>query len=728
MRSWPLSGREPPRGVKSSDVATRTSGAEASVTVVVPIWGPSPDLARCLAAVTSRTDLAPLALVLVADGPLDEGAGRVAEAAVEKHGARLVRRPAREGFAAAANVGLREAEGDVVLLNSDTEVTEGWLVKLARAVRRRPRTASATPFSNNATLCSLPRPFAENAIPAGHDVVSFGRLVEERSRHLAPEIPTGVGFCLYLSREALDEVGLLDERTFGAGYGEEVDWCLRATARGFRHVLDDATFVWHRGGGSFGGEARRRAKAAERRLARRYPAFLPRVARFQLEDPLAPARAGVLGALRSPRRSPRGPSRVVHLVHGWPPFAVGGTEVFARALARLQSGRREVAAYARLSAPERRNGDAVELVDGGIRVRLVANGFLQRDPLSRNAIHDGAFLADFERFLEETRPELLHVHHLAGHAATLPSAARRRGIPIVVQLQDWWPLCARVNALHADGSVCSGPSPFKCAACRPLTGLPPTTLANAALHALRAAVMRRALSAERYVAGSRFLARSWTEAGWLPGDARLEVVPYGLPAARPAVVADRPAPSLPLRFGFVGALMAHKGALVAATAFRGVGPEAARLRFWGDPEADPAYARRLVGAAGDADVTLAGRFGEDELGRVFGEMDVLLVPSVGLESYGLVVDEAMAHGVPVVASRLGALPERFDERCGAFFPPGDVAALRGIIDRLVARPDLVAEWRRALPSVRTLDETAERIEEIYEDCVRGRTADRGRSG
>lgn len=728
MRSWPLSGRETPRGVKSSDVAVHAPGAAASVTVVVPIWGPSPDLARCLAAVASRTDLTRNALVLVADGPLDEGAGRVAEAAVEEHGAHLVRRPAREGFAAAANVGLREATGDVILLNSDTEVTEGWLVKLARAVRCRPRTASATPFSNNATLCSLPRPFAENAISAGYDVVSFGRLVEERSRHLAPEIPTGVGFCLYLSREALDEVGLLDERRFGAGYGEEVDWCLRATVRGFRHVLDDATFVWHRGGGSFGGEARRRAKAAERRLARRYPSFLPRVARFRAEDPLAPARAGVLAALRPARRSPRGPSRVVHLVHGWPPFAVGGTEVFARTLARLQSGRREVSAYARLSAPGRRNGDAVELVDGGVRVRLVTNGFLQRDPLSRNAIHDGAFHADFERFLEETRPDLLHVHHLAGHAATLPAAARRRGVPIVMQLQDWWPLCARVNALHADGSVCAGPSPLKCAACRPLTDIPPRTLTNALLHALRAGVMRRALAAERYVAGSQFLARSWAEAGWLPGDARLEVVPYGLPGPRPAMGHDGAAPRLPLRFGFIGALMAHKGAHVAATAFRGVDAEAARLRLWGDPEADPAYAQGLLGAAGGADVTLAGRFRDDELGRVFGDMDVLLVPSVGLESYGLVVDEAMAHGVPVVASRLGALPERFDERCGAFFPPGDAAALRGVVDRLVARPDLVAEWRRALPSVRTLEQTAERIEEIYEECVRERTVDRVRSG
>lgn len=691
------------------------SGAAGAATVVVPVHGASPDLERCLAAVVGRTDLSRHGLLVVADGPLEPGPRRVVEAAIAagRGGARLLERPSRGGFPAAANAGIREATGDVVLLNSDTEVTEGWLARLGAAVRRRPRIASATPFSNNATICSLPRPLAENALPAGHTVESFGRLVEERSLRSAPEIPTGVGFCLYLSREALDEVGLLDEGAWGDGYGEEVDWCLRAAARGFEHVLDDATFVWHRGGGSFGKEAARRAKASERLLGRRHPAFLPRLARFLREDRLAAARSRVVEALRpSPRRG-RKIGRVVHLVHGWPPYATGGTEVFARTLARLQAERWEVSAWARLSAPERANGDAVELLDGGVRVRLVANGFRQRDPVSRNAIHDRAFLAAFDRFLDETRPDLLHVHHLAGHAATLPRAARRRGVPVVLQLQDWWPLCARANLLHSGGGECPGPSPLKCARCRPLTNLPPSALTNPALHALRAGVMRRALEAERYLAGSRFLARSWEAAGWLPADASVEVVPYGLPYARPLAPPREETPCLPVRFGFVGALMPHKGVHVAVEAFRDVAPERARLRLWGDAEADPPYVERLLAGKGGGAVSLEGRFAETEVAQVFAGMDVLLVPSVGLESYGLVVDEAMAHGVPVVASRLGALPERFREECGAFFPAGDAAALRRVVERLVAGPETIAAWRRALPVVRTLEEAASRIEEVY---------------
>ena len=438
------------------------------------------------------------------------------------------------------------------------------------------------------------------------------------------------------------------------------------------------------------------------------------------EDPLAPVRERVLAGLRPSRRAAGAAlPGVVHLVHGWPPYATGGTEVFARTIALAQAEHREVAVYARLSDPSRPKGEAIELSDHGVRVRLVVNDFRQRDPLSRNALYDRALSADFGRFLEESRPGLLHVHHLAGHAASLPDQARRRGVPVVFQLQDWWPLCARVNLLHATGGVCTGPSPLKCALCRPLTALPPSALTNPALHALRAALMRQALRADRYVAGSRFLARSWESAGWLPGSAAVDVVPYGSPSARPVVPSRPEAPHLPLRFGFVGALMPHKGPHVAVEAFRGVARTAATLRLWGDPTPDPVYVETLRAAAREAGVRIEGAFAEEEKEEVYSGIDVLVVPSIGLESYGIVVDEAMAHGVPVVASRVGALPERFDETCGATFDAGDAEGLGEVVRRLAARPETVAEWRRAMPPVKTMGDASRRIEEIYASLLAG---------
>lgn len=688
--------------------------------MVLPVWGPSGDLARCLASVERHTDLWRHRLLVVADGPLPPGPERLVAALESRAPSGVVRLGGREraGYVASANAGMRASERDVVLLNSDTEVTAGWVEKLQAAASSAPDVATATPFSNNATICSLPRPLEENAVPAGHDVDSFARLVEAASERRYPELPTAVGFCTYVRRDALAEVGLFDEERFGLGYGEENDFCERARARGWRHVLDDATFVFHRGGGSFGAESGPRVRRALRVLARLHPGYFPRVSRFLREDPLAPVRERVLRALRPgpPRSVPALPARVAHLVHGWPPFAVGGTELYARSLALFQAERREVAVYARLAAPGRRLGETVELQDSGVRVRLVVNNFLQRDPVSRAAIHERRFAADFGAFLDGFRPDLLHVHHLAGLCATLPAAARSRGIPVVFQAQDWWPACARVNLLHARGDRCPGPSPLACAACKPLTGLRPSRLLSAGLHLLRASATRRAVEADRLVAGSRFLAASFRDLGLAPG--AIEVVPYGVPRLPEPAPARTGTPPLPLRFGFVGALMPHKGAHVAVEAFRGLPPGRARLRIWGDASQDPGYAAGLGRDLRGADVALAGRFPEERKAEVFGELDVLLVPSTGLESYGIVVDEAMAHGVPVVASRDGALPERFPGTCGAFFRPGDAGELRAWVERLCADPGLVAAWRRALPRVGTFEEGHGRIEEVYASLFR----------
>ena len=197
-------------------------------------------------------------LVIVLDGPPDaESLAAVEElraAARREVGGFELSVLAHEtplGFLRSANRALRESARDAVLLNSDTQVTAGWLGRLRAAAYSDAKIATVTPFSNNATICSLPRFLDENAIPAGYTIDSFGALVTRVSRREYPRLPTGVGFCLYVKRSVLDEIGLFDE-AFGLGYGEEVDLCLRAASRGYVHVLDDATFIFHEGSRSFG--------------------------------------------------------------------------------------------------------------------------------------------------------------------------------------------------------------------------------------------------------------------------------------------------------------------------------------------------------------------------------------------------------------------------------------------------------------------------------------------
>ncbi|MFL6232650.1 MAG: glycosyltransferase [Thermoanaerobaculia bacterium] len=719
----------PPLDWRAPGPAPGPDRAPGPVDVIVPVYGAAAELAACLASLLRHTDFDRHRLILVVDGPQESAVEAALAAVAGRSEAQvlILRNPERRGFVGSVNRGMAASDRDVILLNSDTEVTAGWLEKLQEAAHSDPAVATVTPFSNNATIASLPR-FAEvNALPAGWSADRFAALVERVSARERPRLPTGVGVCLYVKRKALDRLGPFDEERFGLGYGEESEFCFRALKAGFLNILDDATFIYHAGQRSFGAARSARVKAGHRALERLHPEYLPTVARFLREDPLRPARERVLAELRGPRRPrARGPRRVLHLVHGWPPWSSAGTEVYARRLVLRQAAWREVAVYARLADPGRELGGALEVEDGGARVRLVVNNFTQRDPLSRNALHDRRLAADFQKLLAELRPDLLHVHHLAGHAATLPGMAVRRHIPVLYQIQDWWAPCARANLLDAERRLCPGPSPGRCTACLRLTKLPPAPLLNRALYAARGGLLKRVFhQADAFVMGSQAIHQSYLDLGWLDRGVPAFVVPYGI--ERPPQPGTRRRPGTPLRFGVIGSLLPHKGIHVAVGAFQGVDPASATLQVWGDLAVSPAYTAELAALASPA-VRFEGSFAEERRSEIFAGLDVLIVPSLGLESFGLAAREALAEGVPVLASRRGALAELFPTEagppCGALFDPQDPEGLRGWIERLTADPGVVAAWAANPPRVKEMDEHAGEIEEIYEKILaaRGKTA------
>lgn len=706
-----------PRILRQETFDWRTGAGRAkadpprSVDVIIPVYGAPEALAKCLASVAAHTDLARHQVQIVVDGPQESAV----ESIIERHSFSILRNEERLGFTRAANRGMRASKDDVVLLNSDTVVTARWLEKLIEAAYASGDTGTVTPLSNDATLCSVPRGFERNLIPSGYDVDSFGALVERVSARSYPALPTGVGFCLYIRRALLDDIGYLDEDRFAGGYGEENDFCMRALARGWLNVADDATFVYHAGHQSFGSSREPRQRTARRALLRAHPRYMATIAAFMKENPLATVRDRIGEALCGARDVGRASARpgglkptlrsIVHVVHGWPPFQHAGTELYAYWLVMRQRGRNAVSVYARSADRLLEDGEAVEWIDACVRVRLVANHFTVRNPLQRNAIRNRPLERDFERYLRQEKPDLVHIHHLGGHSMSLAQVARRLGIPIVMQIQDWFFVCARVNQFDRNGRRCSGPSIDKCARCADLTMIPPAGATNRLMHVIRRRAAKRALAAaDAFIAGSHAIRNDY--AGVVPPSTPFHVIPYGV--AIPQSNERRGPVRKPIRFGYVGSISPHKGVHLAVEAMKGVDPSDATLHIWGDASAFPEYTARL-------NHPVEGRFREEEKDQVFAAIDVLLVPSIGLESFGLAPREGIARGVPVIASAGSALSEM---PCGELFPVGDVVALRAIIRRLVDDPSVIDRWVAELPRPKSADEHAEEIEEVYRSVLR----------
>lgn len=276
------------------------------VEIVVPVYGNRALVERCLSSVCASTNATRWELTVIDDSSPDEETSAWLRAWGRAHPQATVLCNTRNaGFVRTVNMGMSLAgRRDVVLLNSDTEVAGDWLDRLRVAAYRQERVGSVTPFSNNATICSLPRFCEDNPLPDGHNTASVHDLVSRLGAGQAVEIPTAVGFCMYIRRACLDEVGLFDADTFGLGYGEENDFCMRALAKGWCHLHALDAFVFHQGGASFSERRFALQQNALKALLRLHPDYEVRVRAFVAQDPARPVRELLVRALGVVDRAP----------------------------------------------------------------------------------------------------------------------------------------------------------------------------------------------------------------------------------------------------------------------------------------------------------------------------------------------------------------------------------------------------------------------------------------
>ena len=138
-----------------------------------------------------------------------------------------------------------------------------------------------------------PRAHVANSLPFRETTASLDAKFASSNPAIAVDLPTAVGFCMYVTRRCLESVGTFDEERYGSGYGEEVDFCMRAARAGFRHVLAADVFVRHVGEVSFGNSGNDRRTKAQAMVDQLYPEFQPRLREFLARDPLAPLRRRV---------------------------------------------------------------------------------------------------------------------------------------------------------------------------------------------------------------------------------------------------------------------------------------------------------------------------------------------------------------------------------------------------------------------------------------------------
>ncbi|MHC1550922.1 glycosyltransferase [Phyllobacterium sp. K27] len=427
-----------------SSYKNRPIQPNVSTAIIIPIYNAADELRTCIDSVIRHTHRS-LNLILINDCSPDPAVTEVLSLYQDTQGITIIHNETNLGFTRTVNRGIEEAgSADVVLLNSDTIVTPHWLRNLKLAAYSEDKIATATPFSNNAGAFSAPVVGKENFIPSSMSLDDCARLISNLSERAYPKVPTGHGFCMYVRRDCLNQIGALDFEAFPRGYGEENDLCMRAGRAGWKHVVDDATLVYHVRSASFGTEKNQLMINGRAKLDERYPEYDQAIRVFH-GSALKRARARVQDAFNTPNELLPVRPRVLFVIS----TVSGGTPQTNKDLMSALSDRYEpflLRCDSRVIELSQITGEGVvslEKIPLKNRMRPFPHTSDEYDEIVRN-------------LLIQKNIEMVHIRHIGWHGLGLTSVCQSLSIPTVFSFHDFYTICPNVKLLDENLKHCGG--------------------------------------------------------------------------------------------------------------------------------------------------------------------------------------------------------------------------------------------------------------------------------
>ena len=662
-----------------------------SVDVVIPVYGGYDLTLACLASVLDGLPDWARVVVVDARAPDPRLSSKLVELA-QSTSIRLIRQPVNGGFPKAANAGMRhDLTRDVVLLNSDTLVPPGWLPTLRTAAYEDSSIGSATPFSNDATIMSYPSVEHVNDVPTLAEVKSLDAMARRANPRVVIDLPTAIGFCVYIKRDCLNDTGLLREDRFAQGYCEENDFSIRARHLGWRHVGVPRLYVGHVGSQSFRATKSYLIDRNLRFLNQLHPGYDAMVQEFKRADPLAGSRKR-LDIQRW--RSMRKPSKSVLLVtHG----RGGGVQkhVAARAAYLRRHGLRPIVLW------------PVASLDGKGRDCVIGDGPRGGTPNLRYSIPRE--LKGLAALLGPDQPVRAEVHHLVGHDDALLDLFALLQIPYEIFVHDYSWFCTRINLMRADKRYCGEPSLDGCEACFADDGsnleddIRPTELVEQSSRHLAGATRVVVPSEDVFVRMQRhFSGLKLKTINWENDDVLIGRAPIAQSDRRPTTKRGNV-----ITVCVVGAIGYEKGYDYLLACVRDARKKVLPLHFIVVGfTCDDA---RLLDAG---PISITGRYDEAEAVDLIRSQsaDVGLLTSLWPETWCYTLTQMWRAGLDVVAFDLGTPAERINKTGRGYLvplglPPDRMNTL--LLEGTEAR--IALHQGRPLPPVRTPEGVADRI-------------------
>lgn len=449
----------PPDGLDGTRVTAvaknECNDASALISVIIPIYNAIDELKACVESVIQFTYF-PCRVILIDDASPDPEVGIFLSTFTTYKWVEVYRNAKNLGFSGTVNRGFTIAgDSDVVLLNADTLVSPGWLGRLKSLAYQDSEIATVTPISNNAGAFSVPEE-GFNELPRGLNFEQAGRLFAQRGSAQYPSVVTGNGFCLFIKRICLDQIGFFDAEAFPKGYGEENDFCMRALKRGWKHVIDDKTWIYHERSASFGEAKKELIQAGRAIVDERYPEYTSLVKQSFSSKSILSMRARAKELYEVSIEDIDKPKvRVVYVLS----TLTGGTPQTNQDLMNALSNRVETYVLhcdSRVMKLQRySNGFSEELA------RIVLDEEI-KPILHKNDQYDQVIRI----WIKKWAIELVHIRHIAWHSLGLIDVVKSLGIPCIFSFHDFYTLCPSLKLLDENLEYCAGHCSISCGECK----------------------------------------------------------------------------------------------------------------------------------------------------------------------------------------------------------------------------------------------------------------------
>ncbi len=403
--------------------------------------------------------------------------------------------------------------------------------------------------------------------------------------------------------------------------------------------------------------------------------------------------------------------KVLMICHNLPPYRYGGAQLYALNLAK-EMKKNKLAEVEILHPVFREQYVRSEIIRDEfeeITVNRLSKDFTHG---FENSVRHPVVAKLLDEFLTKYHFDAIHIHSLGQLSAAPVEIAEKHNIPVTITLHDHWFLCFYWFLITPDQKRCTGPESIdKCTRCliKHYKYAHPSKVSYEKVYSYlkyrKDYFLENLKKIKKLFGPSHYLADTFGKYG-IKG---IEVKPLGLPPTIPSVKTNHS----DIHFGYMSQLSYQKGINFLINAFEKIKNPRAKLFVYGKTYKPDFSTRILKRIEKNPNIYYMGEYGPGIIHEIMATLDLLVVPSLS-ETYGLVIQEAFQHRVPVIASNNSAIPELVkDDKNGLLFKTGDVDDLADKIQTVCHNPCLLEKWRNNISEVRTISDDADFYAAVY---------------